>query len=183
MRYESGVTSVSWIPSEAVDRPALRAPFDRGVLHYDEPPPSRIDDLEALRRADRFRFANHLRAWIEVDGSDITGAGYSGGGVMGSTAVRLGGRRVVFPATGLPDIQKAPEVHSQHVRFLQTAGGRAGIPGPRLVSYAPFAQWVPPTVWTTLGLTIRIDGSSEYELIGASPFPRHWLFSTPGSTR
>jgi hypothetical protein len=27
-----------------------------------------------------------------------------------------------------------------------------------------------------LGLTIRIDGSSEYELIGASPFPRHWLF-------
>jgi hypothetical protein len=58
MRYESSVTSVSWIPSEAVDRPAIRAPFDWGVLHYDEPPPSRIDDLEALRRADRFRFAN-----------------------------------------------------------------------------------------------------------------------------
>jgi hypothetical protein len=180
MRYESGVTSVSWIPSEAVDRPALRAPFDWGVLHYDEPPPSRIEDLEALRRADRVRFANHLRAWIEVDGSDITGAGYSGGGVMGNTAVRLGRRRVVFPATGLPDIQKAPEVHSQHVRFLQTAGGRAGLPGPRLVSYAPFAQWVPPTVWTTLGLTMRIDGSSEYELIGASPFPRHWLFDASG---
>ena len=83
MRYESCVTSVSWIPSEAVDRPAIRAPFDWGVLHYDEPPPSRIDDLEALRRADRFRFANQLRAWIEVDGSEITGAGYSGGGVVG----------------------------------------------------------------------------------------------------
>jgi hypothetical protein len=75
MRYESCVISVSWIPSEAVDRPAIRAPFDWGVLHYDEPPPSRIDDLEVLRRADRFRFANHLRAWIEVDGSDITGPG------------------------------------------------------------------------------------------------------------
>jgi hypothetical protein len=180
MRYEFCVTSVSWIPSEAVDRPALRAPFDWGVLHYDEPPPSRIDDLEALRRADRFRFANQLRAWIEVDGSDITGAGYSGGGAMGNTAVQLGRRRVVFPATGLPDIQKAPEVQSQHVRFVQTAGGRAGLPGPRLVPYAPFAQWVPPTVWTTLGLTIRSDGSSEHELIGASPFPRHWLFDNSG---
>jgi hypothetical protein len=31
-----------------------------------------------------------------------------------------------------------------------------------------------------LALTIRIDGSSEYELIGASPFPRHWLFDASG---
>jgi hypothetical protein len=87
---------------------------------------------------------------------------------------------MIVPATGLPDIQKAPEVHSQQVRFVQTAGGRAGLPGPRLVSYTPFAHWVPPTVWTTLGLTIRIDGSSDYELIGASPFPRHWLFDASG---
>jgi hypothetical protein len=180
MRYESCVTSVSWIPSEAVDRPAIRAPFDWGVLHYDEPPPSRIDDLEVLRRADRFRFANQLRAWIEVDGSEITGAGYSGGGVVGSTTLRLGWRQVIFPATVLPDIQKPPEVQSQQVRFVQTAGGRAGLPGPRLVPYEPFAQWVPPTVWTTLGLTIRIDGSSDHELIGASPFPRHWLFDASG---
>jgi hypothetical protein len=43
-----------------------------------------------------------------------------------------------------------------------------------------YAQWVPPTVWTTLRLTIRIDGSSEHELIGASPFPRHWLFDNSG---
>jgi hypothetical protein len=60
MRYESQITSVSWIPSEAIDGLTLRAPFDLGVLHYDEPPPSQIEDLEALCRADRFRLATPL---------------------------------------------------------------------------------------------------------------------------
>jgi hypothetical protein len=178
MRHESRVTSLSWIPSEAVDRLTLRSPFDMGVLHYDEPPPSQIEDLEALRHADRFRFANELRAWIDVDGKTIVAAGYSGRGIMGSTIVRFARRRVVFPAVGLPDIQKAPEIQSQQARFVQTAGGRVGLPAPRFVSYAPFVQWVPPTVWTTLELTIRTDGSSDHQLLGASPFPRHWLFDS-----
>lgn len=68
---------------------------------------------------------------------------------------------------------------SRFVSFKQP-GGRAGLPAPRVVSYPPFTQWVPPTVWTTLALTIRIDGSSEHELVGASPFPRHWLFDASG---
>jgi hypothetical protein len=61
MRFESSVTSVSWIPSEAVDRALLKAPFDVGVMHYDEPAPDRLGDLESLRKTDRFRFANRLR--------------------------------------------------------------------------------------------------------------------------
>jgi hypothetical protein len=180
MRYESKITSVSWIPSEAIDRLTLRAPFDLGLFHYDEPPPSHIDDLEALRRADRFRFANELRAWIDVEGSDIVAAGYSGGGVMGSTTLRFARRQVVFPAVGLPEIQKAPEILGHEASFVQIAGGRVGLPAPRLVSYPPFVQWAPPTVWTTLSLTIRADGSSGYQLAGASPFPRHWLFNASG---
>ena len=46
---------------------ASRAAFDKGFTHYDKPPPAEFGDIEELRAADRFRFANVLRAWIEVD--------------------------------------------------------------------------------------------------------------------
>ena len=68
MRVESSITSVSWIPSEAVEG-ATRLAFDRGFTDYDDPPPDHLDDLERLRAADRFRFANVLHGWIEVDAS------------------------------------------------------------------------------------------------------------------
>jgi len=38
-----------------------------------------------------------------------------------------------------------------------------------------------PTAWTTLSLTITADASSEFELMGASPFPRHWIYGPDGS--
>ena len=72
MRVESSVTSVSWIPSEAI-RGITKLPFELKVGHYDSAPPEHIEPegLPSLRDADRFRFANHLSAWIEVeDGRD-----------------------------------------------------------------------------------------------------------------
>jgi hypothetical protein len=45
MRYESSVTSLSWIPSEAVTG-ANRAAFESGVTHYDSPPPGELGDQE-----------------------------------------------------------------------------------------------------------------------------------------
>ena len=66
MRIESSVTSISWIPSEAVTGLATKVSFESGVTHYDQPPPDVIEDLEALRVADRFRFANELKGWVEV---------------------------------------------------------------------------------------------------------------------
>ena len=48
MRIESSVTSISWIPSEAMSGP-LRVPIDLGIGHYDDPLPDHIDDLEADR--------------------------------------------------------------------------------------------------------------------------------------
>ena len=78
MRIESSVMSVSWIPSEAVTG-MTKLPFEVGVTHYDNPPPDVIDDLEGLGAADRFRFANRLRAWIEVEGGAIVDHGYAGG--------------------------------------------------------------------------------------------------------
>ena len=48
MRIESSVTSLSWIPSEAVTG-LNKAVFGSGFTHYDDPPPDVIRDLEALR--------------------------------------------------------------------------------------------------------------------------------------
>ncbi len=180
MRYESSVTSLSWIPSEAVQG-STRLPFDVGVAHYDAPPPDAIEDLGDLRDADRFRFANRLAAWVLVDGAGkIVAAEYSGGGMIGSTTVRVGPVRHVFQAVALPDIRVKPEYGDGWVRFVQTAGGRTGMPAPRRVRRAPFVQWQAPLAWTTLSLTLYSDGRSECALVGASRFPRHWVYDGAG---
>jgi len=180
MRYESSVTSLSWIPSEAVQG-STRLPFDVGMAHYDAPPPDAIEDLGALRDADRFRFANRLAAWVLVDGAGkIVAAEYAGGGMIGSTTVRVGPVRHVFQAVALPDIRVKPEYGDGWVRFVQTAGGRTGMPAPRRVRRAPFVQWQAPLAWTTLSLTLYSDGRSECALVGASRFPRHWVYDGAG---
>src|SRR5580693_2221464 len=180
MRYESSVTSLSWIPSEAVEG-GTRLAFDAGFTHYDDPPPDQLDDLEALRDADRFRFANVLRAWIEVDPAGrINGPGYAGGGLMGATAVLFGGIHRLFQAVALPELCRDPEHGAGWVRFTQTTGGRTGLPAPRRVSHPPFVQWQAPLVWTTLSLTLHADGRAEFEMPGASSFPRHWIYDSAG---
>jgi hypothetical protein len=143
VRFEASVTSISWIPSEAV-RGIGRQIFDVGVLHYDDPPPETIGDLEALRIADGFRFANELRAWVEVDDGRIVDCGQTGKGHIGATKVRVGTKEAVFPAIALPDIRRGPESHGDSVRFVQTAGGRTGVPAPRTVRRKPFVQIAAP---------------------------------------
>src|SRR3954471_9129341 len=77
MRVETSVTSVSWIPSEAIAG-MTRLPFDLRVTHYDEPPPDHIDDLGELHRRGAFRFANELRAWAEIEDGRIVAVGHDG---------------------------------------------------------------------------------------------------------
>ena len=170
MRIESSVTSVSWIPSEAVTGAVLKGTFEAGFTHYDDPPPDAIDDLEDLRDAGSFRFANHLAAWVEVNAGRIVDAGYEGAGMMGRTTVRLAGLRTTFEPVPLPDIRHDPEIRETDARFVQTTGGRTGLPAPRRVKHPPFVQFKAPTVWTTLALTIRADGTSDSEVLGASRF-------------
>jgi hypothetical protein len=180
MRYESCVTSLSWIPSEAVTG-ATRTAFDSGFTHYDDPPPAELGDIEELRAGDRFRFANVLRAWIEVDDAGrIAGGGYDGSGIMGATTLRLGGLSHTFQAVSLPDLQRTPEQGEGWMRFVQTTGGRTAIPAPRPVRRRPFVQWQAPLVWTTLSLTLHADGRAEYSVTGASRFPRHWIYDADG---
>lgn len=175
MRVESSVTSVSWIPSEAISG-HMKLPFSLKIGHYDDPLPDRIDDLAGWRDADRFRFANVLQAFIEVEDGQVTAWGYTGEPMIGATTANLGIASLTFPAVAYPTIQRDPEFGDGWVRFVQTAGGRTGAPMPRRVERPPWVQFSAPTAWTTLGLTLHIDGRVEYELLGASPFPRHWIY-------
>jgi Cyclic nucleotide-binding domain len=179
MRIESSVTAITWIPSEAIEG-MPKVPFEMGVAHYDDPPPDRIDDLNALRNADLFREANELRAWIDVQGGKITDYGYAGRGMVGVTRLKLVGREMTFPAVKFPLLQQEPEVGTDWVRFVQTAGGRMGLPSPRRVRGKPFMKIASPSAWTTLSLIIYADGTSKHSLEGASPFPRHWIYDKDG---
>jgi hypothetical protein len=181
MRFESSVTAISWIPSEAIEgMPKL--PFELGIGHYDEPPPDRLGegDLERLRDEDRFREANHLQAWIEVEEGKIVGHGHEGGGLVGSTTFKLP-FTVRFRGVAFDVLRPEPEVREDSVRFVQTVGGRAGFPAPRRVSGKPFFRVHSATAWTTLALTIGANGSSFHELVGASAFPRHWIYDRDGN--
>ena len=181
MRYESSVTSLSWIPSEAVTG-ATRTAFDSGFTHYDDPPPAELGDIEELRAADRFRFANVLRAWIDVDDSGrITGGGYDGGGIMGVTTLKLAGLSHTFQAVALPDIQRPPEQGEGWMRFVQTTGGRTADSraagrcggGP---SSSGRRRWCGPRCRSpctpTAGPNTRVTGASR--------FPRHWIYDAGG---
>jgi cyclic nucleotide-binding protein len=180
VRIESSVTSITWIPSEAIEgMPKL--PFELGIAHYDEPPHDRLLDLDAMHENDLFREANELKAWIEVeDDGKVTGHGYTGGGRIGITRLKLGRREIAFPAVQYPLIQAEPEVGNGSVKFTQSAGGHMGLPAPRRVKGKPFMRIASASAWTTLELTINADGSSEGKLVGASPFPRHWLYDADG---
>ncbi len=179
-RIQGAVTSLSWIPSEAISGLSTKLPFEMGIAHYDQAPPDEVTDLEALRAADRFRFANQLKGWIEVEDGKIVGHGSSGTGLIGATTLRIGSKETTFQAVALRDLRPDPVVSDTEVTFVQTAGGRTGVPAPRRVRRPPFVQFSAPLAWTTLSLTLRADGTVSQQMTGASPFPRHWVYDSDG---
>ncbi len=184
MRYESTVTTMSWIPSDIIHG-MVKAGMTLGVTHVDAPPPDRISpgDVRELSAADRFRWGNVLTGWVEVEDDQVVRAGYGAdsGLVIGITRVRLGPVSLSLRAGRMPTLQHDPVLGDDgSARLVQTVGGRTGAPFPRPVPHRPFAQWLSPTVWTTLALTLRPDGTSTAELVGASPFPRHWVYDASG---
>lgn len=179
MRIEKSVTSISWIPSEAIPG-TMKVPFLLGIGHYDPPPPDHLDDPKRLQEAAEIRFANQLKAFIEVDDGQIVDAGYEGGGLVSNTVATLGPKQIEIPPVVFPEIKRDPEYGDGWVKFVQTVGARTGSPMPRKVSRPPFVQMIAPTAWTTLALTIHTDGQSEHQVVGASPFPRHWFYNDDG---
>jgi hypothetical protein len=94
--------------------------------------------------------------------------------------MKLGPKEIVFQATAFPEIRPKPKVTKTSATFMQTCGGRPGMPAPRRVKRKPYIQLRPPTVWTTLKLTLHADGRVEQEMTGATPFPRHWVYDGEG---
>ena len=180
MRIEASVTSITWIPSEAI-RGMPKLPFELGMAHYDDPPPDRLVDLDAMHEHDMFRQANELKAFIEVEDGEILGQGYIGHGRIGVARIKLGPRELAFATVQYPLLQAEPEIGDGWVRFVQSAGGHMGLPAPRRVSGRPFFRITSASAWTTLELILYADGISKHRLAGASPFPRHWIYDQDGN--
>jgi len=128
-------------------------------MHYDPPPPLTLADVEEMRRRGEFRAANRLRAYIDVDDGRIVGAGYTGRPLMGLTPITVGALRIMLPAKANRDIQWQPEVRAGEATFVQTAGGRPGFSFLKPTWRWPFLVTKPFTIWTTVRLTIRVDGT------------------------
>jgi hypothetical protein len=184
MRVEASVMTMSWIPSDSLSGP-LKAGMDLRLSHWDRPLPDHVSgaaEVHEMCAKDKFRFANLLSVWAEVAEGRVLQAGFAddSGLVMGSTTVRLGKVGATFRAFSLPDLRQEPTIRDGSVRFVQTVGGRTGVPLPRPVPHPPYVRWQAPLVWTTLSVTLHADGRSEVELVGASAFPRHWVYDAQG---
>jgi hypothetical protein len=179
MQVARSATSISWIPSDSIPG-LLKLPMEKGLMHYDPPPPLTVTDLEPMRRRGEFRFANILRAWIHIEGGRIHDYGYAGGVIMGLTPITAGPLKVMLPTKANTVIQHSPQITGDAVTFVQTAGGRPGFSFLKPSARWPFLVTRPFTIWTTIELTIHADGSSRQRLVGSSPFPRHWLYDDGG---
>ena len=90
---------------------------------------------------------------------------------------------VGFVNPSYPVLRPDPEVGTDRARFVQTVGGATGLAAPRRLGPRGSAHIGAPPAWTTLTLTLHADGRVEHELVGASPFPRHWLYDATGLLR
>jgi hypothetical protein len=159
----------------------MRLGFAAGLSHYDPPPTGSLGDLAELSDHDAFRFVNALSAWAEFENGQVARFGQDGGLVLGSTTVQFGPLDATFAAVAMPDLRGEPTIGDGWIRFSQTSGGRTALPLPRRISRPPFFRLQSPLVWTTLQLTLFADGRASFELAGASPFPRHWVYDAEGS--
>ena len=170
MKIESSVTSVSWIPSEAVTG-VNKAIFESGVTH-----------TSPTRRARRPRPNGGRRSLPVREPFAGLGRGRRNDGRMsiGPHRVRLGKLDLArFAAVKFEELRAEPEMGDTSARFVQTFGGHVAPPAPRTVNRPPFVKFEAPTVWTTIALTLHTDGR-ETELVGASPFPRHSVLRQRG---
>ncbi len=176
MRFERSVTSVSWLPSQAVQG-IISLPFELGVTRYDPPPPDRIDDLEKMGEQGAFRFANHLNAFIEVEDGQAVRWGHLGKGMISGSEVHFGPARLRFTPVLYPVLRPEPFSDGGGITFVQTVGGRTSLPSPRRIAGTNRIRLVAPPVWTTLTLTIFPDGTCSHRMTGASAIPRHWVYN------
>ena len=182
MHIERSVTSISWIPSEAVD--GSHQGRLRGRLHplRRAPRPTRsvLTSLPSVgaRSASPTASASPTTS-ASPSSSPTTARSSMPGYPVADTSARPrcgSASSSRWPPSACPTASSTPEIGDGWVRFTQTAGGRTGVPAPRAVRRPPFVQYFAPIAWSTLELTVHADGHSERRLVGASPFPRHWVY-------
>jgi hypothetical protein len=182
VRVEGSVTTISWVPAEAVERDA-RAGFRLGTPRADPAPPADLGpDIDATLDAlvDRFRFANHLWGFAEFDDDgEPRRYGEQGSGWLGHRTVREG-VELAIGTIPMPARRGEPVVGPGWVRFHQTWGGRTASNIAKATLRPPFVRFDAPVAWTTLELTLHADGRVDGQLAGASPFPRHWVYDADG---
>ena len=93
-----------------------------------------IEDLEELREATASARPTSCGRSSRSRTAGSSEHGYLGGGHIGSTTVRLGPARSGSPPSTCRTSSSEPEVGPASVRFVQTVGGRMGIPTPRPVN-------------------------------------------------
>jgi hypothetical protein len=182
VRVEGSVTTISWVPAEAVERDA-RAGFRLGTSRADPTPPADLGpDIDATLDAlvDRYRFANHLWGFAEFDDDgEARRYGEQGSGRLAHRPVREG-VELAIGTIPMPARRGEPVVGPGWVRFQQTWGGRTASNMAKATLRPPFVRFNAPVAWTTLELTLHADGRVDGQLTGASPFPRHWVYDTDG---
>ena len=160
MRVEGSVTTISWVPAEAVERDA-KTGFRLGTPRADPAPPADLGPdidttLDAL--ADRYRFANHLRGFAEFDDDgEVRRYGEQGSGRLGHRAGREGAE-LAIGTIPMPERRGEPVVGPGWVRFDQTWGGRTASTMAKATLRPPFVRFNAPVAWTTLELTLHADG-------------------------
>ena len=97
---------------------------------------------------------------------------------MGATTVEVAGLQRLFEAVALPVIEQPVEVGEGKVTFTQTAGGADRASG----APAGPTQAVHPMAGAT-GLVDTVPDTPcrwevEFEVVGASKFPRHWVYDS-----
>jgi hypothetical protein len=182
VRVEGSVTTISWVPADAVGWEP-KAGLRLGTALADDEPPADLGPdigaaLDALR--DRYRFAHHLWGFAEFDDDgEVWRYGEQGNGRLGYRSVHEDGE-LAIGTIAMPERRAEPVVGPGWVRFRQTWGGRTAANVTKATLRPPFVRLYAPVAWTTLELTLHADGSVDGRLTGASPFPRHWVYDTGG---
>jgi hypothetical protein len=150
------------------------------VAHFDPPPPRRAG---RPRRARWGRPAPHSSTGSRPGSRWRTDAWWTPARPVAAAAARLGWatarqhRLCLRPHAGPAAWSRnRPDLGA----LVQIAGGVVGFPTPRRVRHLPYVQIRPSIPWTTLALTIHADGTIEPRLVGASSFPRHWVYDHTG---
>ena len=167
------------------DRGRTAAGLRLGITHYDPPPPDRghgLGGAAARPTASASPTSSGLRS-PSTEGGGSSTAGTRAAGSWGRPWCNLGPSSTVSRPSNCPTSSTSPSAATAGCASSRPAAAAPVCPHRGGSGVSPFVQWQAPLVWTTLSLTLHADGRTEYALIGASRFPRHWVYDADEHAR